>query len=61
MLIEEYRDVIVWERSMKLAIEIYRLIRTFGREELYALTSRMHRVIGSNPSTTNHYPLSTIH
>jgi four helix bundle protein len=48
--IEDYRDLIVWRKAMDLVIEVYRLTRSFPREELYALTSQIRRAVVSIPS-----------
>jgi four helix bundle protein len=38
-----FRDLLVWQRAMRLAVAIYRLTRDFPREELYGLTSQARR------------------
>jgi len=38
-----FRDLIVWQRTMQLAVSIYRLTRDFPREEIYGLTSQTRR------------------
>jgi four helix bundle protein len=46
-----YRELEVWEKSHKLTVELYKLCRTFPKEELYGLTSQLRRAavsIGSN-------------
>ena len=45
-----YKDLIVWQRSLELVLEIYRLTREFPREEMYGLTSQMRRAAISIPS-----------
>ena len=35
--IEDYKDLIVWQRSMELAEEVYRLGKKLPKEELVAL------------------------
>jgi four helix bundle protein len=40
---KSFRDLLVWQRSMQLAVAIYRLTRDFPREELYGLTSQTRR------------------
>ena len=40
---KSFRDLLVWQRSMQLAVAIYRLTRDFPREELYGLTSQIRR------------------
>ena len=48
--IQSYRDLIVWQKSMKLVTEIYTATRSFPHEELYALTSQLRRCAISIPS-----------
>ena len=50
MTIQNYRDLIVWQKAMDLAEEIHRLSKTFPREELYGLTSQIRRAAVSVPS-----------
>jgi four helix bundle protein len=38
-----YRDLIVWQKSMVLAQEVYRATKRFPQEEQYGLTSQMRR------------------
>jgi four helix bundle protein len=38
-----YRDLRVWQQSMDLAEEIYRLTERFPKHELYGLTSQLRR------------------
>ncbi len=45
-----YRDLRVWQKSMELALALYRETRGFPKEELYGLTSQMRRAAVSVPS-----------
>ena len=45
-----YRDLIVWQKSMSLAREIYHLTKSFPKEEIYGLTSQIRRCAVSIPS-----------
>jgi hypothetical protein len=38
---KDYRQLAVWQKTMDLTIEIYRLTRAFPREEVYGLTSQV--------------------
>ena len=38
--IEDYKDLIVWQRSMELAEEVYRLVKKLPKEELFALSDQ---------------------
>ena len=45
-----YRDLIVWQKAMKLVKEVYSLINVLPKEEMYALSSQMRRSVVSIPS-----------
>ncbi len=45
-----YRDLIVWQKSMDLVEEVYRLTRLLPDEERYALSLQMRRSVVSIPS-----------
>lgn len=45
-----YRDLKVWQYSMKLVISVYTITRQFPKEELYGLVSQMRRAAVSIPS-----------
>ncbi|MBU1053239.1 MAG: four helix bundle protein [Proteobacteria bacterium] len=45
-----YRDLEVWQKSMNLVIEIYKISKGFPKEEAYGLTSQMRRCAISIPS-----------
>lgn len=47
---KDFREILVWERSHALTVEIYRLTRSFPREELFGLTSQMRRAASSIPA-----------
>jgi len=38
-----YQDLKVWQTSMKLTLEVYRLTQSFPTQEMYGLTSQMRR------------------
>ncbi len=46
----DFRELEVWKQSMDLAEEIYRITRTFPKEEMFGLTSQMRRSALSIPS-----------
>ncbi|MDO8582237.1 MAG: four helix bundle protein [bacterium] len=50
MKVESYENLIVWQKSMDLVIEVYRFTEKFPREEVYGLTSQMRRAAVSIPS-----------
>jgi len=45
-----FRDLVVWQKSMRLTVKVYQLTRDFPREELYGLTSQIRRAAVSLPS-----------
>jgi four helix bundle protein len=48
--ITSYRDLLVWQQSMDLAVTCYQLTKTFPREELYGLSSQIRRASSSIPA-----------
>ena len=50
MDIKSYKDMIVWQKAMELAIEIYKLVKLLPKEETYALSDQMRRAAVSIPS-----------
>jgi four helix bundle protein len=49
-MIKSYKDLLVWQKSFRLALEIYKVTKKFPREELYGLVSQMRRAAFSIPS-----------
>jgi 23S ribosomal protein len=48
--VEDYKNLIVWQRSMELAEEVYRLVKKLPKEELFALSDQIRRAVISIPS-----------
>jgi four helix bundle protein len=40
---KDFRRLTVWERALRLTLDVYKITSTFTREELYGLTSQMRR------------------
>ena len=40
---KDFRDLNVWRKAHEIALDVYRVTKSFPREELYALTSQMRR------------------
>ena len=64
--IQDYKDLIVWQKSRILAKEIYTLIRELPKNEQFALASQMQRAAISVPSNIaegygRHYRPDYIH
>lgn len=45
-----YRDLVIWQDSFALAIEVYKLTHIFPKEEMFNMTSQMRRASVSIPS-----------
>ena len=45
-----HRDLIAWQKAMELVTEIYRVTRSFPKDELYGLVSQLRRAAISIPS-----------
>jgi four helix bundle protein len=50
MNVKSYRDLLVWQKSMDLCVEIHTLVLTFPKHELFGLSSQLNRAIVSVPS-----------
>jgi four helix bundle protein len=45
-----FEELIVWQKSHRLALRVYSITKTFPKEELYGLVSQMRRAAVSIPS-----------
>jgi four helix bundle protein len=43
MTVRSFRDLIVWQRSIELIEEVYRLTQGFPKQETYGLSSQLQR------------------
>ncbi|MDB9475296.1 four helix bundle protein [Dolichospermum circinale] len=50
MKIESHRDLIVWQKSMDMVMNIYQLAAGFPNTEIYRLTSQITRAAASVPA-----------
>ena len=50
MTTKSYKNLDVWQKSMKLVKVVYSVTKSFPKEELYALTSQIRRAAVSIPS-----------
>ncbi|TPI25461.1 four helix bundle protein [Mesorhizobium sp. B3-2-1] len=48
--INSYKDLIVWQQAMDLAVATYALTKAWPKEELYGLTSQIRRSATSIPA-----------
>ena len=47
---EDYRDLIVWKKSMELVKSVYALTKQLPKEEILALSNQLRRAVVSIPS-----------
>ena len=47
---QNFKNLVAWQRSMDLVIEIYEVTEKFPRQEIYGLTSQLRRAAVSIPS-----------
>ena len=45
-----HRELVVWQKSMDMVVQVYRLTERFPRSELYRLTSQVTRAAASVPA-----------
>jgi four helix bundle protein len=50
MAVENYRELIAWQKAMDLVETVYKITYGFPREELYCLTSQVRKAVISIPS-----------
>ncbi|MCA6590408.1 MAG: four helix bundle protein [Pseudanabaena sp.] len=48
--LSSYRELIVWQKSIDLAVKIYSITRSFPAEEKFGITSQMRRAATSIPA-----------
>ena len=49
-MISYYEDLIVWQKSMDLVEEVYKLVKLLPSDEIFGLASQMRRAAVSIPS-----------
>lgn len=48
--VNSYKDLLIWQKGIVLVVRVYKLVKSFPQEELYALTSQIKRAAVSIPS-----------
>ncbi len=49
-MLTSYKDLVVWQKSIDLVVEVYTLTRQLPKSELYGIVSQMRRAAISMPS-----------
>ena len=47
---QNYKDLQVWSKSHKLTLEVYKITKTFPKEEIFGLVSQLRRASSSIPT-----------
>jgi four helix bundle protein len=50
MHIQFYRDLLVWQKSMDLCVEVHNATLVFPKQELFGLSAQLNRSVVSVPS-----------
>ena len=45
-----YKDLVVWQKSLDLVVEVYKITKLFPAEEKFALSDQIRRAVVSVPS-----------
>jgi four helix bundle protein len=48
--VKNYKELLIWQKGIKLVVLVYKLTRNFPKEEVFALTSQVKRASVSVPS-----------
>ena len=49
--IESYKDLVVWQQAIELAVTTYATTKTWPRDEIYGLTQQARRAASSVPAS----------
>jgi four helix bundle protein len=47
---QDFRKLLVWQKSHQLTLEVYKISRKYPKEEIYGLTSQTRRAASSIPA-----------
>jgi four helix bundle protein len=48
--VKDFREIVVWQRSHALTVEIYQQTKRFPKDELFGVTGQMRRAAASIPA-----------
>ncbi len=57
---QTYKDLVVWQKGMRLVTTIYRITDKFPKNEMFGLTSQMRRAAVSIPANLAEGTLASI-
>lgn len=46
----DFHKLVIWQRSHKLTLDVYRVSKDFPKDELFGLTSQIRRAVSSIPT-----------
>ena len=49
-MVQSFRDLLVWQKGMDLALLVYKVSEKFPRSEMFGLSSQVRRAVVSIPS-----------
>jgi four helix bundle protein len=47
---QSYRDLVAWQKAMNFVMEVYRITKSFPRDEVYGLASQLRRAAVAIPT-----------
>ena len=48
--IKSYKDLLIWQKGINIVVLVYKIVESFPKEELYALSNQLKRASVSIPS-----------
>ena len=48
--IKSYKDLLLWQKGINIVVLVYKIVESFPKEELYALSNQLKRASVSGPS-----------
>jgi four helix bundle protein len=48
--VKSYKELLIWQKGIRIVIQVYKLTQSFPKDEIYALTSQLKRASVSIPS-----------
>ncbi|WP_395060946.1 four helix bundle protein [Flavobacterium sp.] len=48
--VKSYKELLIWQKGIRIVIQVYKLTQSFPKDEIYALTSQLKRASVSVPS-----------